>query len=199
VNPLTRGPRGRFIYAFWHEYLLIPARFYVLPDLHVLISEHADGEMIAEACRRIGFGLVRGSTTRGGARALLQIARSVQSGKAHHLAVTPDGPRGPRRTVHPGLVYMAGLTGLPIVPVGFAYRGAWRMNSWDRFAVPYPFTTATCVMGGPIAVPGRLGKEKLESYRRRVEDAMLAMGEAAERMAGTAPRREDVAPDRKAA
>src|ERR1700682_2061333 len=66
-----------------------------------------------------------------GPRALRQMARNIQSGAARHIAVTPDGPRGPRRTVQPGLVYLAGLTGLPIVPVGFAYRGAWRMNSWD--------------------------------------------------------------------
>ena len=128
----------------------MPAYHYGRRDIHVLISEHADGQMIAEACRHLGFRVVRGSATRGGVEAVRQMVRRSRSA---HLAITPDGPRGPRRQVQPGVVYLAAPTGLPIVPFGIAFERAWRMNSWDRFAVPWPWSGAVCVTAEPIHVP----------------------------------------------
>jgi lysophospholipid acyltransferase (LPLAT)-like uncharacterized protein len=145
----------------------------------VLISEHADGRMIAEACRHLGFRVVRGSATRGGARAVRQMYRRSRSA---HLAITPDGPRGPRRRVQPGVVYLAALTGLPIVPFGIAFERAWRMNSWDRFAVPMPWSAAVCVTADPIHVPENVRKDQLEHYRLVVENAMNVATERAERL-----------------
>ena len=114
------GPSAgdRYIYAFWHENLLLPAYHYGRTGVHVLISQHADGELIAEVCRHLGFPAVRGSPKRGAVKAMRQMVKLARS---THLAITPDGPRGPRRQVQPGLVYLAARTGLPIVPVGFAY------------------------------------------------------------------------------
>ncbi|MGH7225533.1 MAG: lysophospholipid acyltransferase family protein, partial [Gemmataceae bacterium] len=119
LDPNQPHFQGRYLYAFWHENILVPAYQYGRRDIHVLISEHADGQLIAEACRHLGFRVVRGSATRGGARAVRQMVRRSRSA---HLAITPDGPRGPRRQVQPGVVYLAALTGLPIVPFGIAFE-----------------------------------------------------------------------------
>lgn len=179
LDPNQPRFQGRYLYAFWHENILVPAYHYARRDIHVLISEHADGQMIAEACRHLGFRVVRGSATRGGARAVRQM---VRRGRSAHLAITPDGPRGPRRQVQPGVVYLAALTGLPIVPFGIAFERAWRMRSWDRFAVPWPWSAAVCVTAEPIRVPENIRKDRLEHYRLRVQEAMDAASAAAERI-----------------
>jgi lysophospholipid acyltransferase (LPLAT)-like uncharacterized protein len=169
VDPNRPGFRGRYIYAFWHENILLPAYHYGRPDIWVLISRHADGQLIAEAARHLRFRVVAGSTTRGGAEALRQMVRLSEHG---HLAITPDGPRGPRRRVQPGVVYLSARTGLPIIPIGIAFASAWRMRSWDRFALPRPGSAAACVTTEPIAVPEELGRSGLEDYRLRVEEAL---------------------------
>jgi lysophospholipid acyltransferase (LPLAT)-like uncharacterized protein len=181
LDPNRADLEGRYIYAFWHENILVPAYHYGRPDIWVLISQHADGELIAEAARRLRFGLVRGSTARaGGIEAVRQMVRLGQAG---HLALTPDGPRGPRRQVQAGLLYLAARTGLPIVPVGIAYRRAWRAKSWDRFALPMPGTRTVCVTAEPIRVPADGYSERLEQYRQEVEQAMQRATTEAERQA----------------
>jgi lysophospholipid acyltransferase (LPLAT)-like uncharacterized protein len=180
VNPVRLRRDGRYIFAFWHENLLAPAFLYGRGPVTVLISEHADGRLVAEACRRLGLRTVAGSSTRGGVRAVRELLRQ---GRIGHLAVAPDGPRGPRRKVQPGLIYLAAKTGLPIVPGGFGYGGAWRMRSWDRFALPHPWSTLTCVTTAPIHVPADLRKGGLEAYRLRVEEALGEATAAAEQRA----------------
>lgn len=182
VDPYAPGQKKRFIFAFWHETLLLPARVYRRTGASVLISQHADGEMIARACESLGMPAVRGSSTRGGIEAVRQI---VKLGGKSHVVVTPDGPRGPRRKVQGGVVYLASKTGLPIVPVGFAFRRCWRMNSWDQFALPVPFTRGVGVLGKPISVPADLNREGMETYRLQVEQAMLELTEMAEEWAKT--------------
>lgn len=184
VDPNRPENQGRYIYAFWHENLLLPAYHYGRRDIWVLISEHADGEMIAKTCRHLGFNVVRGSLTRGGVKAVRSMLTLSRKG---HLAFTPDGPRGPRRHLQPGLVYLASRTGLPIVPVGIAYERAWRLRSWDRFALPWPWSAAWCVTAEPMHVPPDLDRDGLEEYRRRVEQALNDAGAAAERWAGLKP------------
>jgi lysophospholipid acyltransferase (LPLAT)-like uncharacterized protein len=181
LDPTKRGFTGRYIYAFWHENILVPAYHYGRRDVHVLISQHADGRLIAEVVRHLGFRVVAGSTTRGGVEAVRQMVRLSRSA---HLAITPDGPRGPRRRVQPGAIYLAARTGLPIVPFGIAYAHAWRMNSWDRFALPRPWSAAACVTAQPIHVPEALGKEDLEAYRLLVEKELNAVTAEAERLVG---------------
>ena len=174
----------RYLYAFWHEDLIIPAYRYGYTRAHVLISTHADGELIAVVCRWLGLRLVRGSNTRDAVKAVRTMIRRQDA----HLVVTPDGPRGPRRTVQPGLVYLAAKTGLPIIALGFAYSRAWRARSWDRLAVPLPWSSVVCVQAEPIHVPEDVRKEQLETYRLRVADAFRRADEAAQRLMGAAAR-----------
>jgi lysophospholipid acyltransferase (LPLAT)-like uncharacterized protein len=180
LDPLQRGMQVRCIYAFWHEYMLLPAYQHARPDIYVLISQHADGQLIAGICRHLGLGTVRGSTTRGGPTA---VRRMLRLGRTAHLAITPDGPRGPRRKVQQGLVYLAARTGLPIVPVGVGFSKEWRMRSWDRFALPKPWCSAVCVTGDPIQVLGEADHTLLKEYVERVEMAMQHVTDLAERWA----------------
>ena len=130
--------------------MLFPAYYWAWPEMQILISDHRDGELITRVVRRLGFGVVRGSTTRGGVRALREMTHRVDRG---HLCVTPDGPRGPARHVHQGLAYLSSRTGLPVVGAGMAFQDPWRARSWDRFAVPRPFRAAACVVPEPSWSP----------------------------------------------
>ena len=179
----------RFLYAFWHETLLFPMAF--TGKIHVLISQHGDGELIAQVCRHLRIGVVRGSTTRGGSRGLLDLMRCS---RRSHLGVTPDGPRGPRRRVQPGLIFVASYTGLPVVPAGIAYDRAWRFRSWDRFALPWPGSVARCVVAPTVYVPKKLSRAGLEHYRSLVEERLLRATAAAEAWAagGKKPRPADL-------
>jgi lysophospholipid acyltransferase (LPLAT)-like uncharacterized protein len=173
-HPADPGEQ-RFIYAFWHESLLAPTK--IRTRVKVLISRSADGELIGQICRRMGIGVVRGSTSRGGAEGLLEMVREC---KDSHLAITPDGPRGPRRRLQPGIIFVASHTGLPIVPVGVGFTRAWRAGSWDRFAIPRPGSIIAGVIGRRIVVPESLNDVEMAHYRCQVEDALLAATHAAE-------------------
>jgi hypothetical protein len=158
---------------------------------HILISQHADGELIAQLVRHFRYGVVRGSTTRGGSAALLNL---LQVSKKTHLCVTPDGPRGPRRRVQPGAVFVASQTGLPIIPFGVAYGNAWRARSWDQFAVPMPFSQARVVVGEPLMVPPHLMTSQLGTYVDLLQQRMIDATIEAERWVGGLPRRVSPAP-----
>lgn len=176
VAPHPAHPRhGRYLYAFWHEGLLVPMRFRV--PTHVLISHHADGELIARICGHLGLGVVRGSTNRQGGRALLDM---IAAAEETHLAITPDGPRGPRRQVQPGLVAMASHTGLPVVPLAIGFTKAWRARSWDRFAIPRPGSTVVVITGQAMSIPRALDRAGIETYRAEVERRMIDLTEEAE-------------------
>ncbi len=179
----THPRNGRFIYVFWHDTLLLPLTF--RSHTHILISEHADGEMIAQVARYFGFGAVRGSSTRGGVAAVRELIRISERG---HLCVTPDGPRGPRRKVQAGAVFLASQTGLPIVPIGVGYANAWRARNWDQFAVPKPFSKARAIWGEPIVVPKQLAVHQLKNYVRLVQQRMSDVTAEAEQWAAGKPR-----------
>jgi hypothetical protein len=136
----------------------------------VLISSHADGQLLESLIRRLGMGAVQGSSTRGGVKAVRELCR--EDSPWRHIAVTPDGPRGPRRVVQPGLVYIASRTGMAIRPVGVAYGRCWRTKSWDQFAIPKPWTKGVSILGPHIFVPPDLPAEGLEEYRIRVQTEM---------------------------
>lgn len=187
----TDPAEGRFLYAFWHEGLLAPLA--TRPIIRVLISQHTDGEWIAQVCQRLGIGVIRGSTARGGCAALLEMIQSVE-GPITHLGITPDGPRGPRRVLKPGVVMVASQTGLPIVPVGIGFSRAWRFASWDRFAVPLPGSTLTGVIGAPITVPPDLPRPILEEWVQRVATALHEVTDLAEAWAERIRREGSSAP-----
>lgn len=177
VDPNLPDLPGRFIYAMWHEYLLLPVYEFARPDIHVLVSQHSDGEIIADICRRLGVPVVRGSTTRGGAQAVRAL---LKAGRTTHLAITPDGPRGPRQRVKPGVIFLAAELGLPIVPVGFGMERPWRLRSWDGFALPRPGNRATCVTGNPIVVPAHATAAQREQCRLHLEDELCEATSTAE-------------------
>ncbi len=143
--------RGRsFIYAFWHGEQLSLLWAFRKTGTAILISEHGDGEIVARAAISLGYNTVRGSSSRSADRALLQLSRELESGR--DIAVTPDGPRGPRHSFAPGALIAAHRAGAPLVPLrSFASR-AWRLKSWDQFEIPKPFARVTVVMGDPVFV-----------------------------------------------
>jgi lysophospholipid acyltransferase (LPLAT)-like uncharacterized protein len=118
--------------------------------ISVLISEHRDGELIARVAVSLGFRTVRGSTSRGAARALAGMVRELEHG--HDVAVTPDGPRGPARTFAPGALIAAQRAGAPVIAVGVSAKAAWRLRSWDRFVIPKPFGRVTVAYSKPITL-----------------------------------------------
>src|SRR5581483_7657504 len=180
LDPRQPGFAGRYIYAFWHENLLMPCYEYARRDVRVLISQHADGELIAQVCHHLGFGTIRGSSTRGGFEALRQM---VRASRRYHISVIPDGPRGPRRQVALGMIYLGAKTGLPIGVLGFGFSRAWRLRTWDKFVVPFPWSRAVCVFSDALRVPADADREELESYRTLVEQAMNHVSDLAERAA----------------
>jgi lysophospholipid acyltransferase (LPLAT)-like uncharacterized protein len=181
--PAKLSPDDRHIYCIWHENLLLPTLYFGCPDIAVLISKHADGKLLGSLITSLGMGTVEGSTTRGGIEAVRKLTREHTPWR--HLAITPDGPRGPRRVVQPGLVYVASRTGMRIIPVGVGYRRPWRAGSWDRFALPKPFTRARCLTAEPIAVPGSLRSAELEPHRLRVQAEMDRLNALADSWAET--------------
>lgn len=173
---------GRAIIAFWHATLLVLAYVGRGQGIRVLISQHADGEYIARAISNMGYGVIRGSSTRGGTGAMINMVREAEQGR--FLAVTPDGPRGPRENVQSGIIFLAKKTGLPILPIGLGFSNCWRLPSWDGFRIPKPFSRVVLAFGEPITVPPELGEEELESYRRMLEDSIRGLSTTAEAAAG---------------
>ncbi|MEE9260942.1 MAG: lysophospholipid acyltransferase family protein, partial [Candidatus Scalindua sediminis] len=147
----------------------------------VLISQHTDGEYIAQVIQRLGHNVVRGSTTRGGARALLSFIKNVKEDKTS-LAITPDGPRGPRLIVQPGIIFLGQKTGYPILPVSLGLASYWELPSWDRFRIPKPFSKAILMYGDPIKIPPKLDKNKIDEYRMLLEKTLNEMTVEAERV-----------------
>ena len=180
---------ARYILAFWHECVLLSLHSRWRVPTTAIISRSKDGEIVARVLQRYGAETARGSSTRGGEVALREVLRDVRAGK--NIAVTPDGPKGPRRVVKEGVVYIAQVSGLPIVPFYFTARRKKRLRSWDQQIFPMPFSKAIYVYGQPIAVP-RDGN--VEEWRSRIERAMNDLAEEAERdfdalWAGEAQRR----------
>ncbi|MBI4735575.1 MAG: lysophospholipid acyltransferase family protein [candidate division NC10 bacterium] len=173
-HPEACWARGeRIVVAFWHGRLLMMP--FASPGLRatVLISQHRDGEYITRIAERLGFTVVRGSATRGGAHAFKQLLRSLRHGS--HVGITPDGPKGPRQRVKSGVVELARLSGMPILPVAF---GAWPrtiLKSWDQFLVPYPFSRGVYVWGEPIYVPADADKAAVEKFQSLLAERLDAL------------------------
>lgn len=156
-----------FVAAFWHGRLLLIPFTYPGCAMHVLISIHRDGEIIANVMKRFGFSLVRGSSKKGGAAALREMLQLLKENRP--LAVTPDGPRGPAEVMKPGVAQVARLSGKAVIPMTFSASSCFRATSWDRFMVPYPFSRGVLYVGEPVRhEPG----EDMEEFRLRLEAAL---------------------------
>jgi lysophospholipid acyltransferase (LPLAT)-like uncharacterized protein len=166
------------IYAFWHGRMLILAYTHRQRRIHILISQHRDGELIARIIERLGFVTVRGSTTRGGTKAIFEMCEKASSG--YDVGVTPDGPKGPGFCVHPGIIYMAQRSGLPIVPITNSAQHRWTLPSWDGFIIPRPFSRAVVMLGEPINVPPDSDARQLELIRTELENRLRQLTQKAD-------------------
>ena len=191
VDPATPGQR---IYIFWHEYILFPLYLRGHCNVAMLLSQHRDADVLTRLAHYMGFDFVRGSTYRGGTKALRQLARI---GRKRNLAITPDGPRGPRRQLAQGAIYLAAKLQLPLVPVGFGYDRPWRVRSWDRFAIPRPGTRARAVLGPEVLLPSGLDRDGIEHYRSRLEKFLLCLTCEAETWAESGNRKPQEVPMRR--
>lgn len=183
MDPADYRFRGPAIFIFWHEY--IPFMFYLRGHCNIamLLSQHRDAELLSRAAGVMGFDLVRGSSRRG---AVVALRRLIRKGRGMNLTLTPDGPKGPRRQLAPGCLYLSAKLGIPLVPVGLGYDRPWRnRRAWDHFAIPRPWSRACSIIGPPIQIPDRLERDEMDDWRLRVQDALNRCTEAAERWAET--------------
>ena len=164
---------GPGIFTFWHNRQLMGALYYRMlgsiskKPAFALISQHADGRMVARAMSYLGLGSVAGSSSKGGTAALLQLTDTLKAG--FNAGITPDGPRGPVYKLKSGVVKLAQVSGRPIYPLGIAYSRNWTFKSWDRMILPKPFAKAVLVTGEPIHVPAQLSESEFEEYRCLIE------------------------------
>src|SRR5262250_2633388 len=155
------------IMAFWHGRILPATVYFRRRGIVVITSENFDGEWIAGIIERFGYGTARGSSSRGGRRALRQLARDLAAGRP--AGFTIDGPRGPARVAQPGAVWLAKATGNPVLPFHLEADRFWTLGSWDRTQIPKPFSTVALVVGEPFHVAGDADDDAIESARRRLE------------------------------
>lgn len=163
----------QFILAFWHgRQLTLPYLYKGLLSkprriLHILISLHSDGRLIARIVKLFDIHSVNGSSTRGGRAAFNNLLKVLRENG--NVGMAPDGPRGPIHVCKFGVVALAQQSGVKIVPIAFSSKSKWRVNSWDRMFVPVPFSKATLLIGEKISVlPG----EDLDTAKKKVEDAL---------------------------
>ena len=175
-----------WIVAMWHGRMLslMPLRWHCGRGIGVLVSPSDDGGLAQQALRRFRYRIVRGSLSRGGARALREMQELVAAGG--RLVVTPDGPRGPRHGINVGIAWLARATGSPILPVGVAVDRAWRLRSWDRFTIPKPFARLHVVYCDPVTVAADADDAALERIAAEVRTTLLAAERRAFQALGTA-------------
>ena len=186
VDPVNSAYRGAKIYVFWHENILMPLYLRGHSNISMLLSRHWDANILDRVARMMGFGVVRGSTFHGGSAALRELAERAAEG---NLTITPDGPRGPRRRLAPGCVFLASTLGIPIVVMGMGYDRPKRVGTWDRFAIPRPFSRARGVVSRAITVPPDLDRDGIERYRAGIERLLTHLSDEAEAWATSGARR----------
>ncbi len=170
---------GNGIGAFWHGRLLMMPVVYRGRGLKVLISRHRDGELISRTIHLFDLETVRGSTTRGGISGIKGLARALREG--YDVAIAPDGPRGPRCQVQPGIVQLAKISGCPIFPLAFSASPRKVLRTWDHFLIPLPFSRGVFIWGEPIRVDPDGGEGDLEEKTRLLEKRLREITELADR------------------
>ena len=167
--------RGNVIYAFWHGHLLYLMYRYRGSGVHILVSQSRDGEALSRILQRFGLPTIRGSSSRGGRRSLLELVRQVRAGASAGIA--PDGPRGPRHRAQLGIITLARLTESPIIPVAVGARWKIEFQSWDRFLLPLPGSRIVVAYGEPVVVPSDADSALLEHKRQELEGTLLKLTE----------------------
>jgi lysophospholipid acyltransferase (LPLAT)-like uncharacterized protein len=158
------------IMAFWHGRILPATVYFRRRGIVVITSENFDGEWIAGIIERFGYGTARGSTSRGGRKALRQLTRDMAAGRP--AAFTIDGPRGPARVAQAGAVWLAKATGNPIVPFHIETNRHWTLNSWDRTQIPKPFAVSAIAIGEPLWVAGDTDAPGLDAFTRALQQRL---------------------------
>ncbi len=177
VDPARSEYNEHVIFSFWHEYIVVILPRWGHTPLTVLCSQHRDGELVNQTAESLGLNIVRGSTSRGGASAI----RAMKfNSKFSSIAMTPDGPRGPRREMAMGPVYLASLLGMPLVPVGIGISNPYRLSTWDKFAIPRPLSRVRVIFGPKIRVPKKVGKETLAAFRAGAQGLMTDLTDEAQ-------------------
>lgn len=171
----TTREHGGAILVTWHGNSLIPIYLFRHRDYWTLVSLSRDGDFLAEYFRATGLRIVRGSTGRRGVTATREVLTLLENGG--HIAITPDGPRGPAEVVQTGVVYLAQRSGKPLIPAGVSAFPRWNLKSWDRFQIPKPFARARLIYGDPIFIAP---DENLEAASLRVSEAIRALQVQAE-------------------
>jgi len=172
VDPALDTHSGWKIYLLWHENILFPIYLRGHCNVAMLMSRHGDADLLAETVKHLGFDYVRGSTFDGGSTSLRELLRKARSA---NLGMTPDGPRGPRRVLSQGPIYLASKLRMPIVAMGFGYDCPWRTNTRDRFAIPRPGSRARAVWSPAVNIPRNLDRDGLEHYRVEIERLLNRM------------------------
>jgi lysophospholipid acyltransferase (LPLAT)-like uncharacterized protein len=158
------------IYTFWHGRIFMGTYFFRNRGIVVMTSQNRDGEYIARVIRRFGYGVVRGSSTRGSTGALVEMIRELR--KKNDVAFSIDGPKGPRYVAKPGAVWMASKTGNAIFPFNLSAEKKWVLNSWDHFQIPKPFSRVLVLMGTPIYVKENATEAELEDSQRLLQHSL---------------------------
>lgn len=181
TDPYRLPSDGTFIYVVWHDSLMMPLFLGRQPRTIALVGRHQDGAFLAQALKSLKIGAVRGSSSRGGAEAIHQLFDQQSD---HHFVVTPDGPRGPRREMKPGVAFLASRTGKPVVCTAFACRRSWSIGTgWTNLTIPKPWTTLFAAGGERITVPPDADKSTLEDCTRKIQQEMDRLCAAVEALA----------------
>lgn len=184
-TPYSRNTTEKLIYCNWHDGILNSLFCGRTIQMAALTSRHADGEYVAEVMQAIGITPIRGSNNHGGTTAAKQLMSALA---VHHITITTDGPRGPRRVVKPGVVFLASQTGRRIIPVACSASRAWKpRGKWTDLLVPKPFSTAYVLGGDPLSVPAGLTKEQLAPYVTELQNRMDRLQEQADALATGQP------------
>jgi lysophospholipid acyltransferase (LPLAT)-like uncharacterized protein len=174
-QPVARN----YIGALWHNRLLIfplvLRRFFSNRRGAALISASRDGELLSDAIHRFDYDVIRGSSSRLGASALLQLNDVLANGG--DVVITPDGPRGPAYEIGPGMVFLAQKTGAEVLPVNMEYSSCWRLKNWDRFIIPRPFSKVRLIIGRPEQIRPTSSDEEFEAERIRLQKVMMSLVE----------------------
>lgn len=177
-----------FVVAFWHGRLaMMPFAWRPGLGFAMLVSAHRDGQLIADVVEHFGILRVSGSTTKGGARALRALVQTLKSGTC--VGITPDAPRGPRLRANDGVIHVARLAGVPILPATYAINPRKVLGTWDGFNIPLPFGRGAILWGEAVVVPRELGPGESEALRAELERRMNALVERADRLVGLEPQR----------
>jgi lysophospholipid acyltransferase (LPLAT)-like uncharacterized protein len=183
-TPDRLGDAGRpFVLCFWHgRILMMPYAWGRRDQVHMLISGHIDGQLIARTVSHFGIRTIAGSSSKGGREAIRSMLKALKDRR--WVGITPDGPRGPRMRAAAGIVNVARLAGVPIIPGTFGANRRWILKTWDRFCIPLPFCRGVFIWGEPIEVPRDADEAALEQARQAVEDGLNAITAEADRLCG---------------